>query len=159
MPRRSPQTAIGVLHPGAQPLFQPEEESCMKSRLQQPQRRIFIGNLAYKATETELASALEEAGVHVFRVCIVTNQDTGQSRGFAFVDIDRDDARSTEEIIAQINGTPPVILHGRRIRADKANEKPRPQDRKPRPRGGRGKAQSEIAAGPSEFGDDPDFTW
>lgn len=127
----------------------------MKPRSPQPQRRIFIGNVSYKATESELAKALENIGVHVFRVCIVVEKETGKSRGFAFVDIDRDDPKSVEEIIELVNRRDAaVMLYGRRLRADKANE------RTPaKPRGGRGKVHNELTASPNEFADDGDFTW
>jgi RNA recognition motif-containing protein len=121
------------------------------------QRQVFIGNLSFDATEKELADGLEFAGIHVYRVRIATNQETGKSRGFAFVDIDRDDAKSVVEIIAIINQGE-IELHGRAIRADQANSRERPAHRPegtaPRaaqPRGGRGKGRNEFQRGRSEF--------
>jgi RNA recognition motif-containing protein len=124
---------------------------------EQQQRQIFIGNLAYETSEKELAVALEEIGIHVFRVRIVTDQDTGKSRGFGFVGIDRDDPKPISEILDLVNNAP-VVLYGRRIKADEAHARPRPQNgqprSKPRPKGGRGKAHSEFHRPRSEFDDD-----
>jgi RNA recognition motif-containing protein len=124
------------------------------SKPEQPQRQVFVGNLSFDATETELAAALEAESIHVFRVRIATNQDTGKSRGFAFVDIDRDDAKSVDEIINIIN-TGAVELHGRAIRADHAHSKPpstaRRIRRQDKPAGGRGHSRNEFQRGRSEF--------
>jgi RNA recognition motif-containing protein len=125
----------------------------------QPQRQIFIGNLSYEATEKELAACLEAATIHVFRVRIVTSQDTQRPRGFAFVDIDRDDMKTVEEIIDIINGPSaegPLILHGRPLRADKAKQRSKHSggDKPPRaekPKGGRGQAPNEFRRGRNEF--------
>ena len=124
------------------------------SKPDQPQRQVFIGNLSFDATEKELADALEGEGIHVFRVRIATLQDTGKSRGFAFVDIDRDDAKSVAEIINIINaGT--IEIHNRAIRADHAHSKPRPETARPKrqdkPKGGRGHGRNEFQRGRSEF--------
>lgn len=116
-------------------------------------RRIFVGNIAYQTTEQELIAAIEGIGIHVFRARIVTHQDTGRSRGFAFVDIDRSDAKTVEEAITLVNqGT---VVYGRSLHADKANLRtsgPKPEKPMPRPRGGRGKAASELAPLGNEFG-------
>jgi RNA recognition motif-containing protein len=121
------------------------------------QRQVFIGNLSFDATEKELADALEFAGIHVFRVRIVTNQDTGRSRAFAFVDIDRDDVKSVDEIIDIINAGE-VVVNNRAIRAGKANTRPQrtrtsegAPPRPSKPRGGRGYARNEFQRGRSEF--------
>ena len=125
----------------------------------QPTRQIFIGNLSYEATEKELATCLEEATIQVFRVRIVTDQDTQRPRGFAFVDIDRDDMKSIEEIIDIINGPReggPLVLHGRPLRADKAKQRSARSggDKPPRrekPGGGRGHAENEFRRNRHEF--------
>jgi RNA recognition motif-containing protein len=127
------------------------------SRPDQPQRQVFIGNLSFDATEKELADGLEGEGIHVFRVRIATDKETGKSRGFAFVDIDRDDMKSVEEIIAIIN-TGTIFLNDRAIRADQAHSKPREhksegprRDSKRKPMGGRGHGRNEFQRGRSEF--------
>jgi RNA recognition motif-containing protein len=46
--------------------------------------RIFVGNLPYGTTEDMLADLFSQAG-DVVSATIVTDRDTGRSRGFAFV--------------------------------------------------------------------------
>jgi len=47
---------------------------------------IFVGNLSYSTTESELESMFGAYGA-VERVSVVRDRDTGQSRGFAFVEM------------------------------------------------------------------------
>ena len=63
-------------------------------------KRIYVGNLSYQTTETDLATLFEQAG-QVDSVSIITDRDTGRSKGFAFVEMGGDDA---EKAIAQFNG-------------------------------------------------------
>jgi RNA recognition motif-containing protein len=56
--------------------------------------RLFVGNLSYKVTEPELREVFEEGGRNVVEVKIVTDRDTGRSRGFAFVEMGSDDDAS-----------------------------------------------------------------
>jgi RNA recognition motif-containing protein len=51
---------------------------------------IFVGNLSYQITEDELRNAFSEHGA-VERVSIVRDRDTGQPRGFAFVEMTNSD--------------------------------------------------------------------
>jgi cold-inducible RNA-binding protein len=52
--------------------------------------RLFVGNLSYRVTEPELKQVFEEGGRNVVEVKIVTDRDTGRSRGFAFVEMGSD---------------------------------------------------------------------
>ena len=63
---------------------------------------IFVGNLSFDTSQDELQTAFAEFGA-VERVNIVTDRDTGQPRGFAFVEMTEKDA--AEKAIAQLNGT------------------------------------------------------
>ena len=47
---------------------------------------IFVGNLSYQTTQDELYAAFSAYGA-VERVNIITDRDTGQPRGFAFVEM------------------------------------------------------------------------
>jgi RNA recognition motif-containing protein len=53
--------------------------------------RIFVGNLSYQTTEDQLTDLFSEVG-QVESATIVTDRDTGRSRGFAFVEMDKDGA-------------------------------------------------------------------
>jgi cold-inducible RNA-binding protein len=52
-------------------------------------KNIFVGNLSFGVTETSLRSLFEQHGA-VDRVSIVTDRDTGRSRGFGFVEMGND---------------------------------------------------------------------
>ncbi len=64
-------------------------------------KNIFVGNLSFTSTEDSLRSLFEAYGA-VERVSIVTDRDTGQPRGFGFVEM-TDDAEG-EKAIAALNG-------------------------------------------------------
>ena len=81
---------------------------------------IFVGNLAFTTTEEELR-ALFEAHGSVETVRILTDRDTGRSRGFGFVEMPDDPAG--ERAIEALNGT---SLGGRALTVHEA--RPR-QDR------------------------------
>ena len=88
-------------------------------------KRIYVGNLSYQTTENELASLFEQAG-QVESVNIITDRDTGRSKGFGFVEMGDDDA---EKAIAQFNGQE---LNGRALTVNEA------RPREERSGGGRG---------------------
>lgn len=79
---------------------------------------IFVGNLSYQTTQDELHSAFSAYG-QVERVSIVTDRDTGQPRGFAFVEMT--EARDAETAISQLNG---AELNGRALNVNEARPKP-----------------------------------
>src|SRR6185503_146659 len=62
---------------------------------------IFVGNLSYQTTQEDLLAAFSAYG-NVERVNIVTDRDTGQPRGFAFVEMT--EKRDADTAIAQLNG-------------------------------------------------------
>ena len=62
--------------------------------------RIFVGNLSYQTTEDQLTDLFSEVG-QVESATIVTDRDTGRSRGFAFVEMDKDAAT---QAIEKFNG-------------------------------------------------------
>jgi cold-inducible RNA-binding protein len=79
---------------------------------------IFIGNLSFQTTQDELHAAFAQFG-NVERVNIVTDRDTGQPRGFAFVEMT--EQRDAETAISQLNGTE---LNGRALNVNEARPKP-----------------------------------
>jgi cold-inducible RNA-binding protein len=85
---------------------------------------IYVGNLSFSATESDLREAFQGFGT-VEKAAIITDKVTGQSRGFGFVEMpNRDEA---EKAIAALNGRD---LKGRALKVNEA------QARTDRPRGG-----------------------
>jgi len=64
-------------------------------------KNIFVGNLSFGATEDSIRSLFANYGA-VGRVNIVTDRDTGQARGFGFVEMDND--AEGDKAIAALNG-------------------------------------------------------
>ena len=52
--------------------------------------RLFVGNLPYSATETDLESFFSQAGVTVDSVNVMRDRFSGEARGFGFVEINND---------------------------------------------------------------------
>lgn len=63
-------------------------------------KTLYVGNLPWKATEAELASAFE-AHAPVISARIISDRDTGRSRGFGFVEVEDNDA---PKVIKEMNG-------------------------------------------------------
>ncbi len=78
---------------------------------------IFVGNLPFSATESDLRGLFAEYG-EIDSVAIITDRDTGRSRGFGFVELAAD-ARANDAI-RDLDGHE---LNGRRINVNQA--KPR----------------------------------
>ncbi len=87
--------------------------------------RIYVGNLSFDTTEQTLAEAFEQDGRKVSNIQVITDRDTGRSRGFAFVEMASD--ADAQAAIAALDGTD---LDGRQLRVNEAEER--------RPRGGGG---------------------
>ncbi|HEY2384499.1 MAG TPA: RNA-binding protein [Terriglobia bacterium] len=64
-------------------------------------KKIYVGNLSFQITESELSDMFAGIG-QVESVQIITDRDTGRSKGFGFVQM-ADDA-AAEKAIAQLNG-------------------------------------------------------
>jgi cold-inducible RNA-binding protein len=93
--------------------------------------RIFVGNLAWGTTEEELERLFEPYGI-VDHAQIVTDRETGRSRGFGFVEMP--DATAAQAALAGLNGT---SLGGRTLTVNEARpregeERPRREPRRPR---------------------------
>src|SRR5215472_9789568 len=80
-------------------------------------KNIFVGNLSFGATEASIRAAFENYGA-VDRVNLVTDRDTGRSRGFAFVEMP--DSAAADRAIAELNG---AELDGRAINVNEARPK------------------------------------
>ena len=80
-------------------------------------KNIFVGNLSFGATEDAVRSMFEAHGT-VDRVSIVTDRDTGQAKGFGFVEMG--DNAQGESAIAALNG---AELDGRAMTVNEARPK------------------------------------
>lgn len=88
--------------------------------------KLYISNLSYSSTEDSLKEAVS-AIAEVESVRIITDRETGRSRGFGFVELK--DASQLQAVIDSLNGKD---VDGREIRVAEA------QERTDRPRGGAG---------------------
>jgi cold-inducible RNA-binding protein len=79
---------------------------------------IFVGNLSYQTTQEDLHATFSQFG-NVERVNIVTDRDSGQPRGFAFVEMT--DNTAGQNAISQLNG---AELNGRALNVNEARPKP-----------------------------------
>ena len=62
-------------------------------------KKIYVGNLSFRTTEEELSSLFEKIGA-VESVSIITDRDTGRSKGFGFVEMQE----GGDKAIAEMNG-------------------------------------------------------
>ena len=80
-------------------------------------KRIYVGGLPYSASEQDLQELFSRAG-EVSSIAVITDRYTGQSKGFAFVEMESDVEAQTA--INSLNGT---MLDGRSLTVNEA--KPR----------------------------------
>jgi len=90
-------------------------------------KRIYVGNLSFQTTENDLTNLFEQTG-EVESVSIITDRDTGRSKGFAFIEMGTE---SADKAIAQFNGTE---LNGRSLTVNEA----RPREERASNGGNRG---------------------
>ena len=76
-------------------------------------KKLFVGNLSFQTTESDVTSAFEQCGA-VESVSIITDRDTGRSKGFGFVVMEEEGA---SKAIASLNGTQ---LNGRTLTVNEA---------------------------------------
>ncbi|HXR64612.1 MAG TPA: RNA-binding protein [Ktedonobacteraceae bacterium] len=79
--------------------------------------RLYVGGLPYQTTENDLISLFEQIG-QVTSVTVITDRETGRSKGFGFVDMTN--TEDAQQAIGQLNGT----LYGERtITVNEARER------------------------------------
>jgi cold-inducible RNA-binding protein len=82
-------------------------------------KNIYVGNLAFSTTEAELRTIFEAHGA-VEKITLMTDKDTGRSRGFGFVEMTN--ANEADKAIAALNGSD---LSGRKLTINQAKPKPK----------------------------------
>ena len=80
-------------------------------------KTLYVGNILYTTTEEDLRNTFGEHG-EVLSVRIITDRETGRSRGFGFVEMDDSAAAAATEAL---DGTD---LGGRTLRVNEAQERP-----------------------------------
>ena len=88
-------------------------------------KKLYVGNLSWGTTEDSIREIFGAVG-EVHSAKIITDRDTGRSRGFGFVEMD---ASAADQAIAELNGKD---IDGRQLRVNEA------QERQPRSGGGGG---------------------
>jgi RNA recognition motif-containing protein len=87
-------------------------------------KKLFVGGLSWDTNDQGLQQAFESYGT-VLEAKVITDRDTGRSRGFGFVTLE--DAGAAQTAMQEMDG---ATLDGRSIRVNEANE--RSNDRRPR---------------------------
>ncbi len=90
-------------------------------------KKLYVGNLPYSIDDQALTSEFSKFGT-VTSAKVITDRETGRSKGFGFVEMETDD--QAESAISQLNGQP---MGGRNINVSEA----KPQTDRPRGGGGR----------------------
>ena len=83
-----------------------------------PVKKIYVGNLPWSATEADLRELFSSVGT-VHSAAVITDRDTGRSRGFGFIEMDDSDA---EQAISQLDGRE---MDSRPLRVNEAQERER----------------------------------
>src|SRR3990172_1218137 len=80
-------------------------------------KNLFVGNMSFQTTESELQALFEPFG-EITRIQVMTDRDTGRSRGFAFVEMANDEEAA--KAIAALNGKE---VGGRALKATEGRPK------------------------------------
>lgn len=89
-------------------------------------KKVYVGNMNYGTTEQGIRSLFAQYG-EVRSVNVVSDRYTGQAKGFAFVEMENDDAATAA--ITALNGRE---FEGRQLRVNEAIERPRREFSGPR---------------------------
>ena len=100
------------------PLVFPPDEPLSKRLEVDDVKNIFVGNLSFSSTEESVRSLFERYGT-VNSARIMTDRDTGRSRGFAFVEMEND-----SEAANAINALNGYQMEGRSLNVNEARPKP-----------------------------------
>ncbi len=79
--------------------------------------KLYVGNLPWSMTDSSLETLFSECGP-VTSATVVTDRETGRSRGFGFVEMDKADA---QKAMSKLNG---FQIESRALKVNEANDKP-----------------------------------
>jgi RNA recognition motif-containing protein len=82
-------------------------------------KKLYVGNLSFSSTEEDLRAAFESHGA-VDSVNVITDRETGRSRGFAFVEME--DASAADNAMRALDGSD---LGGRTLKVNEAKDRER----------------------------------
>ena len=114
------------------------------------QNKLFVGGLSWSTDDDGLRQAFERFG-SLLDAKVITDRETGRSRGFGFVTFD--DADDAKAAIAEMDGT---SLQGRQIKVNLAEEKPRSNGNRGGFGGGGGNRSTYNNSGGSSYGNSRD---
>lgn len=84
------------------------------------EKKLYVGNLSFKTKEEDLRALFSEAG-SVASVKVLSDRETGRSRGFGFVEME--DEESAQSAISKFDG---YTFDGRKLRVNES----RPQEKR-----------------------------
>jgi len=79
--------------------------------------KLYVGNLSFDTTESDLNDLFSQAGT-VSETALISDKETGRSRGFAFVTMS--DAEGAQAASSKFNG---MELHGRKLTVNEAKDR------------------------------------
>ena len=120
LPRSNKQTIAGLVvansGDGATPLVREDTKNQTMS-----ENKLYVGNLSFNTTDDQLAQLFAAHG-SVSRASVVTDRETGRSRGFGFVEMGND--QQAQSAIQALDGS---MVEGRNLTVNLA--KPKENDR------------------------------
>ena len=82
-------------------------------------KKIYVGNLSYNTSETEISELFSEYG-EILSTKLIEDKYTGRSKGFAFIEM-----ANEEDVYAAINALNGKELDGRTLKVNEAFDKPK----------------------------------
>lgn len=104
-------------------------------------KKLYVGNLPYSITEAEIRALFEQAG-EITSVTVITDRETGRSKGFGFVEMSSDE--EAQEAIKRFNG---YAMSKRPLTVSEA----RPREERSDSRGGGGYGERRDDRGPRRY--------
>ena len=108
-----PDSPVRSPSPAASPRSGGRGEECDLSK------KLYVGNLSFSSTEGDIRAAFESHG-SVDSVNLITDRETGRSRGFAFVEME--DASAADDAMRALDGSD---MGGRTLKVNEAKDRER----------------------------------